>query len=114
MNKEISLIIRPGTMDERKIYYKDNSFSIIHREDGPAIERITGTKEWWINGKLHRDDGPAIEWSDGDRWWYKNGLRHREDGPAIEGNYNHKEYYLNGINYSETKYYGMIRFGGFV
>ncbi len=25
--------------------------AVIHREDGPAIERIDGTNEWWLNGK---------------------------------------------------------------
>ena len=22
----------------------------LHREDGPAVERLNGTKEWWIRG----------------------------------------------------------------
>jgi hypothetical protein len=33
----------------------------LHREDGPAIERM-GSYSWYINGKLHRLDGPAIEY----------------------------------------------------
>ena len=43
-----------------------------HREDGPAIEWIDGTKMWIINGELHREDGPAIEYSDGTKRWYIN------------------------------------------
>jgi len=23
----------------------------LHREDGPAVEWINGTKQWWLNGK---------------------------------------------------------------
>jgi len=31
--------------------YFPNSSVIIHREDGPAIERVDGTKEWWLYDK---------------------------------------------------------------
>lgn len=48
-------------------WYKNNE---IHREDGPAIERMNGTKEWWVNGQLHREDGPAIEYPGGYKAWY--------------------------------------------
>ena len=37
----------------------------LHREDGPAIENISGAKSWWINGKKHRENGPAVEYSNG-------------------------------------------------
>jgi hypothetical protein len=43
-----------------------------HREDGPAIEFINGSKEWYLNGQLHRLDGPAIEYRDGNKYWYLN------------------------------------------
>ena len=43
-----------------------------------------GNKEWRLNGLLHREDGPAIERKNGDRLWYINGKSHREDGPAVE------------------------------
>ena len=46
-----------------------------HREDGPAIEREDGKKEWWVNGKLHREDGPAIEFADGTKQWWRLGVR---------------------------------------
>jgi hypothetical protein len=45
---------------------------LLHREDGPAIEWLSGTKEWFINGNLHREDGPAIEYTDGYKVWYLN------------------------------------------
>jgi len=47
-----------------------NSKNERHRDDGPAIEWIDGTKQWWINGQLHREDGPAIEWAGGKKEWY--------------------------------------------
>ena len=40
-----------------------------HREDGPAIERSNGTKEWYVNGELHREDGPAVECADVSKEW---------------------------------------------
>ena len=68
----------------------------LHCTDGPAIERLNGTKKWYLNGQLHRTDGPAIEWSDGTKEWYLNGQRHRTDGPAIEWNDGTKKWYLKG------------------
>lgn len=50
-----------------------NSKRLLHRLDGPAIERVNGTKAWLVDGKHHRLDGPAIEWADGYREWYVNG-----------------------------------------
>ena len=41
----------------------------LHREDGPAVERADGHKEWYVKGKLHRENGPAIEWANGDKEW---------------------------------------------
>ena len=32
-----------------KFYYKDKEMTIIHREDGPAIEWQDGSKEWYLN-----------------------------------------------------------------
>ena len=62
-------------------WYKNGQ---LHREDGPAVEWVDGSKEWFIDGKHHRENGPAIEWDDGKREWYLNGVRHRENGPAVE------------------------------
>jgi hypothetical protein len=55
----------------------------------------TGTKRWYLNGKLHREDGPAIEWPNGTKYWVLNGIWHREDGPAIEEPDGLKSWYLN-------------------
>tara|TARA_R110000868_G_scaffold46524_5_gene153627 strand:- start:7733 stop:9010 length:1278 start_codon:yes stop_codon:yes gene_type:complete len=75
-------------------YYNDNG--LYHREDGPAIEGVDGSKAWYINGIRHRDDGPAIEWYDGSKEWYLNGEWHREGGPAYEAANGDKYWYING------------------
>jgi hypothetical protein len=54
-----------------------------HREDGPAIEWKSGSREWCWHGRLHREDGPAREMNDGTREWFYEGQRHRGDGPAV-------------------------------
>ena len=68
----------------------------LHREDGPAVEGLKGYKAWFLNGKRHREDGPAVEWGDGEIEWYLNGKVHRVNGPAIEYSYEGKEWFLNG------------------
>ena len=68
----------------------------LHREDGPAIERGDGLREWWQNGKLHRLDGPAIERPNGRKAWCRRGKLHRLDGPAVEYPDGRKEWWING------------------
>ena len=46
--------------------------TILHREDGPAVEFADGRKEWYLHGNLHREDGPAIEYADGSKFWFLN------------------------------------------
>ena len=53
-----------------KFYYKDRAMKILHRTDGPAIERADGHKQWWVDNKLHRIDGPAFEYADGYKEWF--------------------------------------------
>jgi len=82
-----------------------------HREnDLPAIERVNGTKEWWLNGKLHRDnDLPAYEHVGGDKAWYVNGECHRTNGPAVEYADGDKYWWLEGIRYTEEKYNEKVK-----
>ena len=80
-----------------------------HREDGPAIEFISGYKAWYLNGEFHREDGPAVEWCDGDKYWYLNGKFHREDGPAIEWANGGKEWYINGKYLTEEEFLQMTQ-----
>ena len=54
-------------------WYKDAKCNILHRENGPAVEYMSGNKFWYQDGELHRTDGPAAEWADGNEFWYING-----------------------------------------
>jgi hypothetical protein len=72
-----------------------------HREDGPAVIAMSGTKEWWVNGKRHREDGPAAIFRNGKKEWWLNGLLHREDGPAIERPNGDKFWYRHGVLHRE-------------
>ena len=61
------------TDDYCKFYYKDKERTILHREDGPAMEWADGDRLWYLNGKLHRMDGPAIVTNGGNKTYYVNG-----------------------------------------
>ena len=58
--------------NDGKYYYKDKEKTILHREDGPAIEYIGGGKSWYRNGVEHRTDGPAHEWWNGEKEYWIN------------------------------------------
>jgi len=68
----------------------------VHRLDGPAVERVDGSKEWYQNGQCHRLDGPAVERADGSKEWYQKDQCHRLDGPAVERADGSKEWYFEG------------------
>jgi hypothetical protein len=101
------------------IYYLNGK---IHREDGPAIERVNGDKEWYLNDKLHRENGPAVEFANGEKWWFLNGeglkpakkntvkIKKLPNGGELQEYANAKFWYLNknlhrenapAINYSD-------------
>ena len=94
------------TNDDGTYYYKENEKGqlVYHRVDGPAVEFESGTKQWYLNGKLHREDGPAIEWEDGDKEWWLFGKRHRINGPAVEMEDGTKEWYIDDEKYSEENF----------
>lgn len=75
-------------------YIPDNYTGIIEWENG--------SKNWYKEDKLHREDGPAIERINGDKYWYIKGKLHRTDGPAIVGINGYKEWFVNGdlVGYS--------------
>jgi len=89
---------------DNKFYYKDREMTILHREDGPAIEWVNGLKEWYLDDRLHREDGPAMEWANGSKYWYLNGKRHRKDGPAVEYSNGSKSWYLDGKYLTEKEH----------
>jgi hypothetical protein len=76
----------------------------LHREDGPAVEKKSGTKAWYINGNLHREDGPAVIDETGNKYWYRNGNLHREGEPAVEYADGYKSWYLDGVYYTEEQF----------
>ena len=78
------------------VYYSKTRLGSYHRLDGPAIEWLDGSKQWFVDGKLHRMDGPAIEYADGRNLWFVNGELHRTDGPAVEWSDGRKAWYVNG------------------
>lgn len=77
-------------------HYCDKFMCFFHREDGPAVEYVNGTKFWYVEGCAHREDGPAAEFSNGDKMWYVKNKLHREDGPAQEYADGRVVFYLNG------------------
>lgn len=48
----------------------------LHRENGPAIEYVSGEKYWYLNDKFHREDGPAVDCIGYKRWYYHGELIH--------------------------------------
>ena len=100
------------------LYYKDKGCTILHREDGPAIEYADGSKFWYLNGIHHRSDEPAREYNDGTKEWYLNGNLHRIDGPAYEGisedGYKEWSWWLNGKEYSEEEHKRLVKMINFL
>jgi len=91
-----------STIDEYIEWGDDNGN--LHRLDGPACEKLDGTKAWWVNGQLHRLDGPAIERADGLKAWWVNGHLHRLDGPAFERPDGSVEFHKDGIRYTDITF----------
>jgi hypothetical protein len=81
----------------------------LHREDGPAVERADGTKEWYLNGRHYRENGPTVELPNGTKVWYMNNKLHRIDGPARKFFNGGKEWWIDGKEYSEEEFYEVIQ-----
>ena len=47
-------------------------------------------------GQLDREDGPAIEYLSGDRYWFSGGKIHKDDGPAFISSTGVREYWIRG------------------
>jgi len=84
----------------------------LHRDNGPAVEYVDGTRHWHQHGNLHRTDGPAIDCTTGSRQWFKHGARHRDDEghsasrgakhrPAVEHDNGSREWWVNGEKHRE-------------
>jgi hypothetical protein len=73
-------------------FFKDE---LLHREDGPAVIFVSGSKEWYFEGERHRDGGPAVE-NGNACTWYHHGQKHRIDGPAEITAHGDAYWYVNG------------------
>ena len=76
------------------------------REEGPAVDRADGHKEWIVGGQyIQPNSGPSIVRADGTReWWLGYATApylHRTDGAAIERADGTKEYWLYGTRVTE-------------
>ena len=91
-------------VSEEGIFWYKEGTEIPHREDGPAVECLDGTKYWYKNGKLHREDGPAYEHASGYKEWWVNGNLHREDGPTVEEVDGDKKWFINGKQLTEEEF----------
>lgn len=89
----------------KKMWLRDG---VLHRDDGPAVEKANGTKEWYVAGKLHRVNGPAVECLNGNKYWNINGYLHREDGPAIEWANGEVYWYLYGTSLTKEDWLEKI------
>lgn len=76
-----------------KAYYING---LLHRIDGPAYVHMNGYKEYYYEGKLHNPNGPAVDWGEEKQEWWIHGELHNTNGPARILNGNYKEYYIHG------------------
>lgn len=106
-NGVVHAIGKPAWVTEKGTFWLVNGK--YHREDGPAVERVTGTKEWYKNDLRHREDGPAIEFASGDKHYYQNGKCHRLDGPAIDNADGYKDYWVEGKKLSAKAFMGISK-----
>jgi hypothetical protein len=77
-------------------------------KDGPVAQPDGGTI-WYRSGIVHRDDGPAIERADGTREWYAEGIRHCETGPAFISADGERRWFVHGQELTEAEFDDMRR-----
>lgn len=47
------------------------------------IQSKNGARRWYRDGRLHREDGPAIERADGTREWWLFGRRYETEAEFV-------------------------------
>ena len=55
-----------------------NTIGMLHCEGVPAVVHPCGTKFWLQHDLLHREDGPAVERANGYKEWYLYGVSYPE------------------------------------
>lgn len=66
------------------------------------VEEHSNGANWYLNNEQHRENGPAIECVNGSKFWFKHDKLHRENGPAVILSDGTEEYWLNDIHYSNV------------
>ena len=51
----------------------------LYRSNGLTMERSDSTKYCTLNGQIHKEDGPAIEYVDGSKKWFLFGKELTEE-----------------------------------
>ena len=90
-------------VDTGDVYWLNDAGNL-HRDNGPAVERVNGMKLWLQNGLLHRDAAPAVLWGNGTSMWFCKEHLHREDGPAVILADGSVEYWLEGTQLTEQTF----------
>ena len=85
-----------------------DSYTIYHRDDGPAIiDPLNSLEEWYFMGLVHREDGPAII-SKEHKVWYNFGKLHRIDGPAIVDKDGEEYWFITGDQYTFNEWSSLV------
>ena len=92
-----------------KLSWKD-FFNIPMKQRNGIYEIENVGTEYWVNGKSHRDDGPAIDYLDGTKYWLNNNEYHRIDGPAIETINGCNSYYIKGKLFYSKKDFDKVAY----
>ncbi len=56
----------------------------------PQLRMSMVIKYWYLDDKLHREDGPAMEYVNGTKFWHLNNIRYSESDFNLKMNH-HKE-----------------------
>mgnify|MGYP000867960121 FL=1 len=58
--------------DDGDIIYCKKNKNLIHNPYGAAVIYKSGSKSYYLEGKIHRLDGPACIWNTGEEFYYIN------------------------------------------
>ena len=76
---------------------KITSWSEVPKDYTGIIEWPNGTKFWCFNYKLHRVDGPAVEWVSGGKEYWINGKKVSKEAQEVL----YAMYKLKGIKHED-------------
>ena len=73
-------------------------------ESGKTYDVVScgnGNKAWYLNGERHREDGPAIEYLDGTKRWYLNDIEVTEEEHRKSVERKYKKDHINPSHYKQ-------------